>query len=101
MVDNKLKRLPPPANKNNWHEIQKSVTAALQNDEDAHIDTQFLELEQAASKRENGSVWKIIGQIAGLWQLVWISAFFLWDLCRPLRDKHLHFLQANRQPLPK
>ena len=59
------KRLPTSASKVRWQDLQKQVTAAMQHDEQAHLDAQIQQLELASNKREYGTVWKIIGNISG------------------------------------
>lgn len=59
------KRLRTPASKQQLLDLQKQVTAALERDEEAHLNDQLNDLELASKKREYGTVWQIVGHISG------------------------------------
>ena len=49
---------------NNLTEAQKRVTTLLARDEANYLNAQLIDLELAASKRQYGNVWKIVGHIS-------------------------------------
>ena len=51
--------------KSEWIEAHKKASTALEADKSENLESQLIELEYAASKREHGNVWRIIKRLSG------------------------------------
>ncbi len=61
----KYKRTRSPNDELNWHQLQEEVSNMLDADEQARLNAQLDLLKIASDKREYGTTWQIIHQIAG------------------------------------
>jgi hypothetical protein len=59
------KQAPTTSNKEIWHALQEQVDTSYSKDQEDFMNSQLKDLELAAQKREYGTIWQLVNQIAG------------------------------------